>query len=638
MWGRVRDRLCAEIEGIRVGDVADFRNFMGAVIDRRAFTSITGYIRAASEVPGAKIVAGGKFNDEEGYFIRPTLVEAADPRHKLMAEEIFGPVVTLHPYDSYDEVLRLVDSTSPYALTGAVFARDRRAVVRAMTELRNAAGNFYVNDKPTGAVVGQQPFGGARASGTNDKAGSALNLMRWTSVRAIKENFPPAQGLPLRLLTRRVVVPHTGNRESSRRSPKSPILQVLPASPGALGQRRRNDKSLNACASCAKIKIGTFCRALAYITGVDPAAVRRPQSNSFPPGLRGTGEVLAISREQSVTAPKQNVAVVDTTGSFRPVGRAARTGRVLVVALLASGLVAETVQAQPQPASRGEQKPVGTAVASRPVTPAAQRPAQVQPLLIAMMPFDGKDTPTPPRRPLQPVTTAVAVADTLVARPQSRYYKVLGADLWSGMARLKHHGRATDIRPIARLVKANIIIGGWLEATPSKDAPKPYRLTVTLYDDQGQLLGQLGYDVDKSTLNPAEAGRPGDGAVPDDRSGAEDSGGYTRGAGGGQPDPLYAVDVQPGPAGRRGPVERQPTGCQPAEQLAARQPAAGDARPRGPGRPARRQGSGAAWTGRPVHPQYQGSARALRSPAALAARLRSARRLPVQHPDVYQPR
>ena len=207
-----------------------------------------------------------------------------------------------------------------------------------------------------------------------------------------------------------------------------------------------------------------------------------------------------------MTAPKQNVAVVDTTGSFRPVGRAARTGRVLVVALLASGLVAETVQAQPQPASRGEQKSVGTTVAPRPVTPAAQRPAQVQPLLIAMMPFDGKDTPTPPRRPLQPVTTAVAVAETLAARPQSRYYKVLGADLWSGMARLKHHGRATDIRPIARLVKANIIIGGWLEATPSKDAPKPYRLTVTLYDDQGQLLGQLGYDVDKSTLNPQKLG------------------------------------------------------------------------------------------------------------------------------------
>lgn len=191
MWARIKDRLCAEIDSIRIGDVADFRNFMGAVIDRRAFTSITGYIRAAGELPGAKVIAGGQSDDREGYFIRPTLVEATDPQHRLMCEEIFGPVVTLHPYTSFDEALTLVDRTSPYALTGAVFARDRQVIVKAMTRLRHAAGNFYINDKPTGAVVGQQPFGGARASGTNDKAGSALNLMRWISMRTMKENFLP---------------------------------------------------------------------------------------------------------------------------------------------------------------------------------------------------------------------------------------------------------------------------------------------------------------------------------------------------------------------------------------------------------------------------------------------------------------
>ncbi len=196
IWGRVRERLVSDIDEIAMGDVADFRNFMGAVIDRKAFESITGYIRAAREVPGAQVIAGGKADDREGYFIRPTLVLAEDPAHRLMCEEIFGPVVTVHVYkargeEGYREALRLCDQGSPYALTGAVFARDRRAVLQAMTALRNTAGNFYVNDKPTGAVVGQQPFGGARASGTNDKAGSALNLLRWTSYRTIKENFLP---------------------------------------------------------------------------------------------------------------------------------------------------------------------------------------------------------------------------------------------------------------------------------------------------------------------------------------------------------------------------------------------------------------------------------------------------------------
>lgn len=193
MWARIKDRLVGEIESLRVGDVADFSNFMGAVIDRKAYNSITGYIRAAEDpaLPGARVLCGGQSDDREGYFIRPTLVEATDPLHKLMCEEIFGPVVTLHPYESWDDALRLVDSTSPYALTGAVFARDRRVISQAATALRQAAGNFYINDKPTGAVVGQQPFGGARGSGTNDKAGSALNLLRWASARTIKENFVP---------------------------------------------------------------------------------------------------------------------------------------------------------------------------------------------------------------------------------------------------------------------------------------------------------------------------------------------------------------------------------------------------------------------------------------------------------------
>ncbi|MFO0623079.1 MAG: L-glutamate gamma-semialdehyde dehydrogenase [Polyangia bacterium] len=201
LWGRIRDKLCAEIESIRMGDPSDFRHFMGAVIDAGAFQSITGYIRAASAVPGARVLCGGESDDTHGYFIRPTLVLADDPRHKLMCEEIFGPVVTLHVYDDWKEALRLVDTSSPYALTGAVFARDRQVIDHALGSLRHAAGNFYVNDKPTGAVVGQQPFGGARGSGTNDKAGSAMNLLRWTSLRAIKENFVPPKDYRYGFLT-----------------------------------------------------------------------------------------------------------------------------------------------------------------------------------------------------------------------------------------------------------------------------------------------------------------------------------------------------------------------------------------------------------------------------------------------------
>src|SRR6266496_386089 len=177
---------------IRMGDVADFRNFMGAVIDKRAFDKIGEYVTHGRD--NARIIAGGGVKGEEGYFIEPTLIETRDPAYKLLCEEIFGPVVTAHVYpdDKWQETLQLVDNTSPYALTGAIFARDRSAVRTAAVALRNAAGNFYINDKPTGAVVGQQPFGGARGSGTNDKAGSILNLHRWVSPRTIKETFEPA--------------------------------------------------------------------------------------------------------------------------------------------------------------------------------------------------------------------------------------------------------------------------------------------------------------------------------------------------------------------------------------------------------------------------------------------------------------
>ena len=191
LWNDARERTVAIMRELKMGDVADFRNFVGAVIDQKAFEKIGGYIAEAGK--GARVVAGGKTRGESGYFIEPTLIEAEDPGHRLLKEEVFGPVVTAHVYDDarWHETLRLVDSTSPYALTGAVFAQDRRAIREALSALRHAAGNFYVNDKPTGAVVGQQPFGGARASGTNDKAGSKLNLVRWVSARVVKENFAP---------------------------------------------------------------------------------------------------------------------------------------------------------------------------------------------------------------------------------------------------------------------------------------------------------------------------------------------------------------------------------------------------------------------------------------------------------------
>ena len=191
LWPGVKDRVVAMMRDIKVGDVADFRTFMGAVIDRKSFEKISGYLADARK--NATIIEGGTASDETGYFVTPTLVQAPEPGYRLMCEEIFGPVVTAYPYadDAWLETLSVIDRTSPYALTGAVFARERRAVREAMQALRHAAGNFYINDKPTGAVVGQQPFGGARASGTNDKAGSKINLLRWVSARTTKETFSP---------------------------------------------------------------------------------------------------------------------------------------------------------------------------------------------------------------------------------------------------------------------------------------------------------------------------------------------------------------------------------------------------------------------------------------------------------------
>jgi 1-pyrroline-5-carboxylate dehydrogenase len=190
-WNDIRDRMVAMMKDIKVGDVRDFRNFMGAVIDKKSFDKISGYIDDGKQ--NAKVIQGGGCQGDEGYFIEPTLVESSDPSYRLLCEEIFGPVLSVYAYDDakWSETLALVDRTSPYALTGAVFAKDRAAIIEATSALRNAAGNFYINDKPTGAVVGQQPFGGARASGTNDKAGSKMNLMRWVSARTVKETLVP---------------------------------------------------------------------------------------------------------------------------------------------------------------------------------------------------------------------------------------------------------------------------------------------------------------------------------------------------------------------------------------------------------------------------------------------------------------
>ena len=193
LWNTFRDQLCSQIEGISHGDVTDFTHFMGAVIDQTSYDLLKSYIDAAKTDPDADIVCGGTCDDTTGYFVSPTVIQAHNPHYRTMEVELFGPVLTVYVYPDrdYAQTLELCSTTSPYALTGAIVARDRKAINLAYEKLRNAAGNFYINDKPTGAVVGQQPFGGSRASGTNDKAGSYLNLIRWVSARTTKENFTP---------------------------------------------------------------------------------------------------------------------------------------------------------------------------------------------------------------------------------------------------------------------------------------------------------------------------------------------------------------------------------------------------------------------------------------------------------------
>ncbi|MGB5139648.1 MAG: L-glutamate gamma-semialdehyde dehydrogenase, partial [Candidatus Zixiibacteriota bacterium] len=193
LWPQIKKTMLKQLAEIKLGDPTDFSNFMNAVIDRGAYDSIKKYVDFAKKASDAEIISGGNCDDSKGYYIDATLIETSNPKFKTMEEEIFGPVMTVYVYkdSDYEKTLKLCDETSPYALTGAIFATDREAVLLAETILRQAAGNFYINDKPTGAVVGQQPFGGARASGTNDKAGALHNMIRWTSPRTIKENFVP---------------------------------------------------------------------------------------------------------------------------------------------------------------------------------------------------------------------------------------------------------------------------------------------------------------------------------------------------------------------------------------------------------------------------------------------------------------
>jgi 1-pyrroline-5-carboxylate dehydrogenase len=195
LWPVIRDSVVAQLDEMKMGPIEDFTNFINAVIDKTAYDSITAYINHAKTSSDVEILHGGGFSDEVGYFIEPTVLVTSDPKYRTMCEEIFGPVVTIHVYDDnkYVETMELLNTTSPFALTGAVFAQDRSVIAQSTSALNDCAGNFYINDKPTGAVVGQQPFGGARSSGTNDKAGSMLNLVRWTSARSIKETFVPAK-------------------------------------------------------------------------------------------------------------------------------------------------------------------------------------------------------------------------------------------------------------------------------------------------------------------------------------------------------------------------------------------------------------------------------------------------------------
>jgi 1-pyrroline-5-carboxylate dehydrogenase len=194
LWKRMQADFVSEVASLPMGDVTDFSNFLGAVIDRRSFDKLAGVLDRVKSDSSLTVVAGGTADDSEGFFVRPTVVVGSDPAHEIFTTEYFGPVLAVHVFEdnTFDTVLRQMESAAPYGLTGAIIANDRAAIASAAEELRFAAGNFYINDKPTGAVVGQQPFGGGRASGTNDKAGSPLNLLRWVSPRSIKETFVPA--------------------------------------------------------------------------------------------------------------------------------------------------------------------------------------------------------------------------------------------------------------------------------------------------------------------------------------------------------------------------------------------------------------------------------------------------------------
>jgi 1-pyrroline-5-carboxylate dehydrogenase len=197
LWAQIKDQLIAETEALTVGDVADLTNFMGAVIDRKAFDRLAGVLDRLKNDPAVELVAGGTADDSQGYFVRPTVAVCSEPTHEIFRDEYFGPILAVHvfPDEQFDDIIEVVDRTAAYGLTGSIIATDRAAIAATTERLRFAAGNFYINDKPTGAVVGQQPFGGSRASGTNDKAGSVLNLQRWVSPRTIKENFVPPTGI-----------------------------------------------------------------------------------------------------------------------------------------------------------------------------------------------------------------------------------------------------------------------------------------------------------------------------------------------------------------------------------------------------------------------------------------------------------
>ena len=190
VWENIKQDYLKDVFSIKIGDVENFKNFMNAVIDENSFDNIVSYIEYAKKSNDASIITGGNYDKSEGYFIEPTTIITKNPNFKTMEEEIFGPVLTIYLYDcSWKDVCKLVDNTSPYALTGAIFAEDKEKIISGTKYLKHSAGNFYINDKPTGAVVGQQPFGGSRASGTNDKAGAPANLLRWTSQRTIKQTF-----------------------------------------------------------------------------------------------------------------------------------------------------------------------------------------------------------------------------------------------------------------------------------------------------------------------------------------------------------------------------------------------------------------------------------------------------------------